>query len=229
MRILDCKSPICKEAAQSAPNILDFLCPDCSAHFEAVKQRLTSAGIDYIVNPSIVRGLDYYTRTVFEFIYSGPDGEITVLGGGRYGGLVKELGGPDIEGIGFATGLERILNVMNAQQCDFPSPIGCDIFFVSMGEEAEKEAFRLANTLRRDGYSAQSDLMGRSLKAQMKYANKIGARFTMVLGENELQKGEAVLKAMYKDSDTVIKLDDSFSDKVGEQLMSGIYDTAEAE
>ncbi|MEG1686942.1 MAG: histidine--tRNA ligase [Angelakisella sp.] len=230
MRILDCKSPVCGKIAAGAPKMLDFLCDECTAHFEGVKAMLTQSGIAYQLNPTIVRGLDYYTRTVFEFVYTAPDGTKSVCGGGgRYGGLLKELGGPDYEGIGFAMGLERLLKVMQEQKCDFPPPATCDVYLVSMGQAAELKAFQLANLLRADGFFAQSDLMGRSLKAQMKYANKIGAKYTIVLGDSELSTNKAVLKSMYSGATRDLPLDERFSDAIYEEIMTTAYaDLAEA-
>ncbi|MEG2073183.1 MAG: histidine--tRNA ligase, partial [Angelakisella sp.] len=161
LRILDCKNPECGEIASDAPKMLDYLCHDCTEHFGKVKALLSESNIAYIVNPTIVRGLDYYTRTVFEFVYTDREGNRSVCGGGgRYGGLLRQLGGQDYEGIGFAMGLERLLKVMEEQGCDFPPENTCDVYLVSMGAEAELKAFRLANLLRSDGFFAQSDLMG---------------------------------------------------------------------
>ena len=193
MRILDCKSPVCGEIAKGAPRVLDYLCEDCRNHFEKVQTLLKDADIPFTVDAGIVRGLDYYTRTVFEISIPGFP---ALCGGGRYGGLSKQLGGPDVEGIGFAMGLERLLMVMEQQGCDFPEPQQCDLYIASMGEAAAEEAFRLTTQLRREGYAVQCDLMGRSVKAQMKYANKIGALYSMVLGDSELETGSAQLKQM---------------------------------
>ena len=193
MRILDCKSPVCGEIAKGAPRVLDYLCDDCRNHFEKVQTLLKDADIPFTVDAGIVRGLDYYTRTVFEISIPGFP---ALCGGGRYGGLSKQLGGPDVEGIGFAMGLERLLMVMEQQGCDFPEPQQCDLYIASMGEAAAEEAFRLTTQLRREGYAVQCDLMGRSVKAQMKYANKIGALYSMVLGDSELEAGSAQLKQM---------------------------------
>ena len=165
MRILDCKSPICSAIAADAPVMLDYLCDDCRSHFEKVQTLLKDADIPFTVDAGIVRGLDYYTRTVFEISIPGFP---ALCGGGRYGGLSKQLGGPDVEGIGFAMGLERLLMVMEQQGCDFPEPQQCDLYIASMGEAATEEAFRLTTQLRREGYAVQCDLMGRSVKAQMK-------------------------------------------------------------
>lgn len=226
MRILDCKSPNCQEIAKGAPQVLDYLCDDCRTHFNKLQALLTSAKIPFTVNPGIVRGLDYYTRTVFEI--SIPDFP-ALCGGGRYGGLVKELGGPDVEGIGFAMGLERLLMVMQEQGCEFPEEQGCDLYIASMGEEAAEKAFGLTTLLRREGFCVQCDLMNRSVKAQMKYANKIGAKYSMVLGGDELAKNEAALKAMATGESKPILLDDSFVTAFYDEMMNGYYtETAEA-
>lgn len=224
LRILDCKNPDCAAIAAHAPKMLDYLCGDCAEHFEKVQALLTKSGIDFTINPTIVRGLDYYTRTVFEFVYTDKAGNRSVCGGGgRYGGLLRELGGQDYEGIGFAMGLERLLKVMEEQGCDFPPENSCDVYLVSMGGEAELKAFQLANLLRADGFFAQSDLMGRSLKAQMKYANKIGAKYVIVLGDNELAENKATLKSMNSGATAEIPLDDKFSDAIYEEIMKTAY------
>lgn len=224
LRVLDCKSPEDKKIAAGAPSILDYLCDDCRAHFREVQERLTAAQIPFRVEPTIVRGLDYYTRTVFEMVHTAPDGERLVCGGGgRYGGLIEELGGNPTEGIGFAMGLERLLSIMTAEGCDFPPEQTCDIYIASMGAAAGVKAFQLANLLRSEGFFAQSDLMGRSVKAQMKYANKIGAKYVIVLGDTELEKGEALLKSMRTGETSPIKLDGSFSDTVYETVMENAY------
>lgn len=207
LRVLDCKSPEDQKIAAGAPSILDYLCDDCRSHFEEVKARLDAAGIPYRVEPTIVRGLDYYTRTVFEMVHTAPTGERVVCGGGgRYGNLIQELGGPPTEGIGFAMGLERLLSTMIAEGCSFPEEPGCDLCLVTMGQAAGVKAFRLAGQLRRQGFQVQCDLMGRSVKAQMKYANKIGAKYVIVLGEDELAKGEAQLKPMAGGDPAPVKL-----------------------
>lgn len=216
MRILDCKNPECREIASGAPVILDYLCPECRAHFEAVKDLVAAAGIAYTVNPTVVRGLDYYTRTVFEFSVPGYP---ALCGGGRYGGLVAELGGPDIEGVGFAIGLERLLALLSEQGLAPAQPKGCDVYLASMGEAAGKKAFLLAEALRRADVSAQCDLCGRSVKAQMKYADKLGARYAMVIGDDELAKNEAELKEMAGERRVMVELlDDSFTDAVRKVL-----------
>lgn len=196
LRILDCKCPECKEIAKGAPVVLDFLCDDCKAHFEGLKRRLAAMEIPYEIDPTIVRGLDYYTKTVFEFVSTQIGAQGTVCGGGRYDGLVEEVGGPATCGLGFAIGLERLLAVMEAGGCEFPEPRPCDLYIAPMGDAASVEALRLITKLREEGFVAETDTVDRSLKAQMKYADKIGALYTLVLGDNELAAGKANLKRM---------------------------------
>ena len=196
MRILDCKSPVCQEIAQGVPLMLDYLCDDCRAHFGYVKTYLDAMDIEYTINPRIVRGLDYYTRTVFEFVSDEIGAQGTVCGGGRYDGLVEELGGPHVPSLGFAMGLERLMLLMETQKTPFPQAPRCDLYIASMGDKASVEAVKIVASIREDGMSAQYDLADRSVKAQMKYANKLGARYTMVLGDNELETGKAILKNM---------------------------------
>ena len=211
MRILDCKSPICQEIGKDAPLIIDYLCEECSDHFESVKKYLTNLGISYKVNPKIVRGLDYYTKTVFEFITTEIGAQGTVCAGGRYDGLIEQLGGQHVPALGFAMGIERLLLVMDKQNCDFLAPKKCDLYFATMGDAALEKAMELSAKLREFGYFAEYDLMGRGLKAQMKYANKIGAAFTMVLGDNELAESKAKLKEMESGEETELDLNDKFT------------------
>ena len=210
MRILDCKSPICQEIGKDAPIILDYLCEECSSHFESLKKYLTALGIEFSVNPKIVRGLDYYTKTVFEFVTTEIGAQGTVCGGGRYDGLIEQLGGQKVPALGFGMGIERLLLVMEKQGCPFVIPKKCDIYFATMGDAALEKAMELSHQLREYGYYAEFDLMGRGLKAQMKYANKIGASFTLVLGDNELSEGKAKIKEMESGEETEILLNDKF-------------------
>lgn len=209
MRILDCKSPICSAVAAGAPVILDYLCEECAAHFEAVKACLDAADIAYDINPRIVRGLDYYTRTVFEFESDALGAQAVVCGGGRYDGLVEELGGPHLPSLGFGMGLERLLMIMKAKECAFPTPPVCELYLAPMGEAAARRCFAIATRLREGGVSVECDIAGRGLKAQMKYADKLGARYSMVVGDNELAEGKARLKDMKTGEQTEVALDDS--------------------
>ena len=196
MRILDCKNPECAQLAKGAPVVLDYICGDCREHFEGLKSQLDAMGIAYTVNPTIVRGLDYYTRTVFEFVTTGIGAQGTVCGGGRYDGLIQMLGGAPTPSVGFAMGLERLLLVMDQQGCPFPEQAGCAIYIGSLGEQAGLKAAQLCAGLRAEGFWAECDTMGRSAKAQRKYADKRGARFSCIVGENELNQGVAQVKRM---------------------------------
>ncbi len=195
--MLDCKSPEDKKIAAGAPSILDYLCDDCNAHFQEVKARLDAAGIPYLVEPTIVRGLDYYTRTVFELVHTAPTGERVVCGGGgRYGDLIQELGGPPTEGIGFAMGLERLLSTMIAEGCAFPEEPGCDLCLVSMGQAAGVRAFPAGGASCAARGPRPVRLMGRSVKAQMKYVPTDQRKSThyIVLGMNENCQGRSPIK-----------------------------------
>lgn len=210
MRILDCKSPVCSGIAENAPKVLDYLCDECADHFEKVKALLTKAGVEYIVNPTIVRGLDYYTKTVFEFVSTDIGAQATVCGGGRYDGLIEELGGQHMPSLGFALGIERLLMLMDAQGIEIEKPNTCDIYFASMGDEAQAKAFELTQMVRSASLYAECDVVGRGLRAQMKYADKIKAKFSVVIGDNEIAENKAKLKNMQSGEQREIALDDSF-------------------
>ncbi len=210
MRILDCKNPECAKLAADSPTIQEYLCNDCRDHFEHLKGYLDHAQISYTVNPRIVRGLDYYTRTVFEFISNDLGAQSTVCGGGRYDGLMKEMGGPDTPALGFAIGLERLMMILQAQEIAMPDRPVCEIYIAAIGERAQKKAFALVRELRQAGVAAQFDICARSIKAQMKYADKIGAQCSMVLGDNELDTGRAVLKGMKSGKQREIGINESF-------------------
>lgn len=229
MRILDCKSPICQEIAKDAPLIIDYLCEECSDHFEKLKKYLSNFGIEYTVDPKIVRGLDYYTKTVFEFVTTEIGAQGTVCGGGRYDGLIEQLGGQHTPALGFGMGLERLLLLMEKQNCDYLSPKKCDIYFAVMGEAALEKVMQLSKSLREYGYYAEYDMMGRSLKAQMKYANKIGAVFTVVIGDNEIADGKAKVKDMDSGEETLLDLDDKFTTAFEEIYFNRIMETLDDE
>lgn len=214
MRILDCKSPVCSEIAKDAPVVLDYLCDECKEHFEKTKSYLDAMNIEYIVNPQIVRGLDYYTKTVFEFFADSIGAQGTVCGGGRYDGLIEELGGQHTPSLGFGMGLERLQLVMEAQGCEFPEPSRPDLFIVAMGDKATLKAVEIAKDMRDEGYSVVYDLNGRSLRAQMKYADKISAKYNVVIGDNEVDTKSAVLKDMATGEQSNISL---------ETFVSGFY------
>jgi histidyl-tRNA synthetase len=212
MRILDCKSPVCKELAANAPVVLDYLCEECEEHFKNVKKHLDAAGIEYTVNPHIVRGLDYYTRTVFEFVSGDIGAQSTVCGGGRYDGLIKQMGGQPTASLGFAMGIERLMMVLESQKTDLPKQSGCDLYIATMGENASLTATALCNDLRADGFKVQTDICGKGLKAQMKFADKVGASFTMVLGDDELNNKKANLKNMSTGEQTEVSLENLSDD-----------------
>ena len=213
MRILDCKSPVCSKIAQGAPKITDYLCDECKEHFASVQKYLDAAGVEYTVNPTIVRGLDYYTKTVFEFVTDFIGAQGTVCGGGRYDGLIEEIGGKHLPSLGFAMGIERLLMLMDKQGIEIPKPSTCDLYVAVMGESASLKSFEIIKAVRSCGLIAETDIVGRGLRAQMKYADKIGAKFSMVLGDNEIEQGKAVIKNMSSGEQTEIVLDDTFAEK----------------
>ena len=216
MRILDCKSPVCKEIADKAPVMLDFLCDGCREHFEGVKKHLESAKLKFTVNPKIVRGLDYYTKTVFEFVSGDIGAQSTVCGGGRYDGLVGQMGGPEMPSLGFAMGIERLLMVMEAQNAEFPEAKIPDVYIATMGESAKLKATKLCMDIRNEGFTAVTDIAGRSVKAQMKYADKIGAKFSTVIGDDELANDRCILKNMTTGEQQEVTLSDG--------IVSALYD-----
>ena len=213
MRLLDCKSPEDQAIAKDAPVITDYLCEDCENHFTEVKKYLDAAGVAYHINPKIVRGLDYYTKTVFEFITDCIGAQGTVCGGGRYDGLIEELGGKHTPSLGFAMGLERLLMVMDAQGIEIPNNDSCALYIATMGDEAKIKAFELLRRVRESGLTAETDVVGRGLRAQMKYADKIGAKYSMVLGDNEIAENKAKVKNMDSGEQTELALDESFAEK----------------
>lgn len=213
MRLLDCKSPQDQELAKDAPKITDYLCEECENHFSEVKRYLDSAGVEYTVNPKIVRGLDYYTKTVFEFVTDCIGAQGTVCGGGRYDGLIEELGGKHMPSLGFAMGLERLLMVMDAQGITIPDDDKCALYIATMGDDAKVKAFELLRRVRECGLIAETDVVGRGLRAQMKYADKIGAKYSLVLGDNELNENKAKVKNMETGEQTELALDESFAEK----------------
>lgn len=219
LRLLDCKSEVCHSFAEKAPVILDYLCDSCKEHFEGVKKALDDMKVKYTVNPYIVRGLDYYTNTVFEFIDDSCGTQGTVCGGGRYNGLVEEIGGKSMAGLGFAMGIERILMVMDTQKAEYEQPKECDLFIAGTDPDSSRYALTLVRQLREFGFWAECDIVGRSLKAQMKYADKIGAKFSMVIGETEIKEGSAQLKNMKTGEKTVVSIGDKFAERVNSILM----------
>ena len=196
MRILDCKSPEDQAIVKDAPEMIDYLCDDCAQAFRDVQEDLTAMGIEYVVNPRIVRGLDYYTKTAFEFVSNSIGAQGTVCGGGRYDNLCEELGGPPIPGVGFGLGIERLLMLMDANGVKIPEPSPVEVFIVTMGDKAKAEGLGLIHTLHREGISAQMDTLARNVKGQFKYAARLNARYTIVIGDEEIEKGVVQFKDM---------------------------------
>ena len=216
LRLLDCKEEGCKKINVDAPKILDYLCEECHAHFEQVKECLTLAGVEYEINPRIVRGLDYYSRTVFEFVTTAIGAQGTVCGGGRYDGLIEQLGGKPTPAVGFAVGIERLLMVMEQTGVEIPAASVPTVYIAGMDADCRKKAFALATELRQNGIRAEVDLMERSVKAQFKYADKIGAKYVAVIGGNELADGKANVKCMADGTNETIVFEDMvtyFQDK----------------
>ena len=207
LRILDCKEENCKKIVANAPSILDYLCPDCKEHFEKVKKLLEVSGIEYKIDDKIVRGLDYYTKTVFEFVSEGIGAQGTILGGGRYDGLVEELGGGKIPGVGFAAGIERLLLLKEGTDNSIPDDAAFDIYIAPMGENAYVKAFELIGALRKKGIIADIDHMNRGIKSQFKFADKIKAKFVGIIGEDELSQGKIKIKEMQTGDETTVDFD----------------------
>ena len=206
MRILDCESEICKKIVENAPRMLDYLCDDCRNAFEELKTNLTSMGIEYVIDPNIVRGLDYYTKTAFEFVTTKIGAQGTVCGGGRYDHLIEELGGPPIPGVGFGLGIERLIMLMEANDVKFPEESRPEVFIAVMGEAAKSFGLKLCRELRQKGVIAEMDTLSRNIKGQFKYADRLGAKYTLVIGEDELKKGVVSLKDMAKSEQREIKI-----------------------
>jgi len=216
LRILDCKSPICQKIAEGAPLLLDSICDDCKDHFTAVQTYLNKMEIPYEIDPHIVRGLDYYTRTVFEIQSDKIGAKSAICGGGRYDGLVEELGGNPTPGVGFGLGIDRLILSMENDNIPFGTERPVKVFVATLGDNADIMAQDIVYKLRRDGIKAEKDAMGRSLKAQMKYADKIGAQYSLVLGDNEIETGAASIKNMQTGENKDISLTDLVSILKGE-------------
>lgn len=208
LRILDCKEEGCKALCKDAPKIIDYLCEDCSAHFKKLQELLTDCGVAYEINPFIVRGLDYYTKTVFEFVTTALGSQGTVCGGGRYDNLISQLGGTPTCGVGFGMGIERLLMLMEAENVIIPERENVKLYIATMGDAAYKKAFEIVSVLRDKGVKAEVDHAGRGIKAQFKYADKIHAENVVTLGENELASGIAQIKHMADGSLKEVKIDE---------------------
>lgn len=207
LRILDCKVESCQDQLAEVPKITDHLCDDCKAHFEELKLSLEAFDIPYEIDYKIVRGLDYYVKTAFEIISENIGSQSTVCGGGRYDGLVQDVDGPDIPGVGFGLGIERLIMTLEAEGAYFPEEKIHDVFIVILGSEAKYEGLRILNNLRKEGIAADFDHLERSLKAQFRYADKIGAKYTLILGEDELEQQKVNLKDMTTGDQTEVSID----------------------
>lgn len=203
MRILDCKEKTCKEITKNAPIILDYICDECDSHFTEVKRYLDALNIKYTIDPGIVRGLDYYTKTIFEIL----NDDFTVCGGGRYDRLIEEIGGPEMPAVGFGLGLERLIMTLEKEGIEIPKEDVIELYIGARGDDAKTEAFVLANKLRANGIKTEVNHMGRSIKAEMKYANKIGSVFTTIIGDDELQNKVLKLKRMSDGEQFEVSLD----------------------
>ena len=206
LRVLDCKEEKCQHIIADAPVVLDYLGPECKEHFETVKAILDEMGIKYEVDDKIVRGLDYYTRTVFEFVSNGIGAQGTVCGGGRYDNLIAECGGQPTGAAGFAVGIERLLLVLEAQNGEFEKKNERDIYIGAIGQKGLVKGQGIAYRLRQAGVKAECDSVGRSVKAQMKYANKIGAAYSVILGDNEIDNDLVKLKNMETGEEEEVKV-----------------------
>lgn len=209
LRLLDCKEEECKKINAGAPSILDYLCEECAQHFDLVKEYLSIAGVEYEIDERIVRGLDYYTRTVFEFVASGIGAQGTVCAGGRYDGLIEELGGKSAPAVGFAAGIERLLIVMEQSGVEIPAPSAPTVYLAGMDKESRKQCFKLCTALRTAGVSVEIDQMERSIKAQFKYADKLGVKYVAVIGESELAEGAMNVKNMATGESERVAFDDA--------------------
>ncbi|MDR3186001.1 MAG: histidine--tRNA ligase [Christensenellaceae bacterium] len=211
LRILDCKEEVCVSEVKNAPKTIDYLCSDCLQHHNSLSEILTSENIPFVVNPHIVRGLDYYTRTVFEFISSSIGAQGTVCGGGRYDDLVEEMGGGKTPAVGFGIGLERLLMVCESANIDLGEIEKPLVYLAPIGDEAQKLSNHITSMLKKKGLKAETDIIGRSLKAQMKYADKIGARYVIVIGDDEISSNIVKLKEMSSGGETSLPIDDLFN------------------
>ena len=205
LRILDCKEEVCSKINENAPKTVDFLCDECREHFEKLKEILDACGVKYRLNPKLVRGLDYYSKTVFEFVSTSIGSQGTVLGGGRYDTLIENLGGPQVPAVGFGSGIERMLLVLENTGKRIPEEAPLGAYIAGLDDEGRKAAFQLCDTLRKTGISAEFDHAARSVKAQFKYAGKVGAKYVVVIGSNELESGEYTVKNMADSTSETVK------------------------
>jgi len=212
MRILDCKSEVCQELVQGAPVMLDYICEECSIAFTDLKKNLTAMEVAFIVDTGIVRGLDYYTKTAFEFVSNKIGAQGTVCGGGRYDHLIEELGGPPIPGVGFGLGIERLLLTLEANGIEIAEPPSVDVFIAIMGDRAKEYGLSLLRQLRLKGVKAEIDLLARNFKGQFKYANRLNAKYTLVIGDNELDEKMITIKDMATSEQRLVPIDNIFEE-----------------
>ena len=208
MRILDSKSEIDQQIAEGAPMMIDNLCDSCRTAFEDLKANLDAMGMEYTVNPLIVRGLDYYTKTAFEFVSTGIGAQSTVCGGGRYDHLIEEIGGPEVPGVGFGLGIERLLLLMEENGYVIPEPDRTDVFIAFMGDQAKREGLSILHRLRQAGVRGEMDTLARKVKGQFKYANRLHAKYTVMIGDEEIEKGIVQLKDMDAHAQQEVRLED---------------------
>ncbi len=207
LRVLDCKNESCSIVVENAPKITDYLCDDCKNHFEGVKKYLNNIGIDYDIDPKLVRGLDYYTNTAFEIKYKGLGAQDTVFAGGRYNGLAEEIGGRDVPGIGFAIGMERLLLTLEKENIELDINNDIDLYITTIGAKAKDKGFELLNSLRKSRLKVEIDYMDRSVGSQMKAADRMNATYTIIIGGDELEKNEATVRNMKSGEEIDINLD----------------------
>lgn len=208
MRILDCKSKVCSEAVEDAPLMLDYLCDDCMDSFEELKKYLKASQVEFKVDPKIVRGLDYYTKTAFEFVTEKIGAQGTICGGGRYDHLIEEVGGPETPGVGFGLGIERLLMLMESEGVKFPEDEPVEIFIATLGEESKLLGLKLLHEFRNQGIKCAIDVLERNFKGQFKYADRLNAKFVLVIGEEEIESGEVTIKDMSNSSQKKMKIED---------------------
>lgn len=207
LRVLDCKNDSCQEVIKNAPKIIDHLCEECDVHFNSLQNNLNNIDINYEIDPTLVRGLDYYTKTAFEVKYEGLGAQDTIFGGGRYDKLAEEIGSKDIPGIGFALGIERLLLTLDKQDIEIPIDKSIDIYLTTIGQKAKAASFELLEKFRKKGIKAEIDYQDRSVGGQMKSADRMNATYTVIIGENELESGKATVRNMKSGEEQEIKLE----------------------
>jgi len=207
LRVLDCKNESCQTVIKNAPKIIDHLCEECETHFNSLQNNLKSINIDYEIDTTLVRGLDYYTKTAFEVKYEGLGAQDTIFGGGRYDKLAEEIGSKDVPGIGFALGIERLLLTLDKQEIEIPIDKSIDIYLTTIGQKAKIASFELLEKFRKKGIKAEIDYQDRSVGGQMKSADRMNATYTVIIGENELESGKATVRNMKDGEEQEIKLE----------------------